>query len=49
MTRGDLMPNARYQFNPGGMLSKNSSLSDLANKYWGGAWAVVTWPIIRNL
>lgn len=36
------MSDARYGFNPAGMLTQNSRLSDLANKYWGDAWAGYT-------
>lgn len=33
LTCSHLMPNAAYLCNPAGMLSKNSRLSNMANKY----------------
>lgn len=49
LTCSHLMPNAAYQSNPAGMLSKNSRLSNMANKYKRDAWVLVLWPIFRKM
>lgn len=49
LTCSHLMPNAAYLSNPAGMLSKNSRLSSMANKYKRDAWALVLWPIFRKM
>lgn len=49
LTCSRLMPNAAYLSNPEGMLSKNSRLSNVANKYKRDAWVLVLWPIFRKM
>lgn len=41
LTCSQLMPNAAYLCYPVGMLSKNSRLSNTANKYKRDAWALI--------